>query len=167
MAGRKKAKVKKKPVKRKPGRPLKFSAAVQSKIVAFILGGNYLEAAAAAAGVCKATVYDWLKRGAPGNEKKDPKGKFREFSDAVEKASGAAEVVAVGQIAQAGENSWQARAWWLERRFPARWGRVEYREEGKDEIRRRTTEDVAKEFDELVRRAEKRLKKPVDEPESA
>ncbi len=167
MKGKKKVKVKKKPAKRKPGRPTKFSAAVSAKIVAFIMAGNYLEAAAAAAGVCKATVYDWLKKGAPGNKKKDPKGIYREFSDAVEKAGGAAEVVAVGQIVQAGETAWQARAWWLERRFPARWGRVEYREEGKDEIRRRTTEDVAKEFDELVRRAEKRLKKKADEPESA
>jgi len=152
--------------KKSRGRPTKLEPAVQEKIIAFIRAGNYLEAAAAAAGITKSTLYDWLKRGAPGNEKRDPKGIYREFSDAVEKASGEAEVVAVGQIAQAGQASWQARAWWLERRFPRRWGRVEYRPEGED-TQERVTEDLAKEFEQKVAEIEERLGVKNKDGESA
>ena len=106
-------------------RPTKLTPDVAVTIIAYIRGGNYLEAASAAAGIVKSTLYDWLKRGAPGNEKRDPKGIYREFSNAVEKACAEAQVLALNAIRLDG--NWQSKAWWLERRYPKLWGRVEYR----------------------------------------
>jgi hypothetical protein len=50
---------------------------------------------------------------------------LREFSDAVERAVAEAEARDVALIARAAEKNWQAAAWRLERRAPARWGRRE------------------------------------------
>nr|WP_255724707.1 hypothetical protein [Shimazuella soli] len=80
--------------------------------------GNYIETASAYAGINKTTLYDWLKRGAREN-----RGKYRAFSNAVEKAMAEAEMRDVALIAQAAKENWQAAAWRLERKYPARWGR--------------------------------------------
>ncbi len=108
------------PSKRKPGRPTKLTPEVQQTIVTYLKAGNYVETAAAAAGISKETIYAWLKRGA-----KAKKGIHREFSDAIEKALAEGEILAVRSILEADEKQWQARAWWLERRRPDRWGRKE------------------------------------------
>ncbi|NLJ75865.1 MAG: hypothetical protein GX325_01220, partial [Peptococcaceae bacterium] len=44
-------------------RPRKLNEALQHKIVTAIRAGNYIETAAAYAGIHKSTLYDWLKRG--------------------------------------------------------------------------------------------------------
>lgn len=100
------------------GRPSKLTPELQARICEAIRAGNYIETAAAYAGVHKATLYDWLKRGANANA-----GKFREFSDAVEKALADAEARDVALIAKAATEHWQAAAWRLERKFPDKWGR--------------------------------------------
>jgi hypothetical protein len=90
--------------------------------------GNYIETAAAYAGIHKTTLYDWLKKGA--NSKS---GKYREFSNAVDKAMAEAEIRDVALIAQAAKENWQAAAWRLERKYPARWGRkTQHEVTGKD-----------------------------------
>jgi transposase len=105
---------------RRRGRPklTEVPAEVQQKIIQALLGGNYLETAAAYAGIHKSTLYNWLKRGA-----RQKTGPFRDFSDAVRKAQADAEVRDVARIAQAAAVNWQACAWRLERKFPAKWGR--------------------------------------------
>lgn len=105
---------------RKGGRPTKLNPELQEKICQAIRAGNYIETAAAYAGVNKSTLYDWLKRG--GRAKS---GKYKEFSNAVEKALAEAEVRDVFIIGKAAEENWQAAAWRLERKFPERWGRKE------------------------------------------
>jgi hypothetical protein len=80
--------------------------------------GNYMETAAAFAGVHKSTLYEWLKKGA-----KSKSGIYKEFSDAVKKALAEAEVRDVAIISQAAKESWQASAWRLERKFPDKWGK--------------------------------------------
>lgn len=99
-----------------PGRPQKLTPAVQRLICDTVRKGNYLETAAAFAGVAKSTLHDWLKRGA--NQKR---GKFREFSDAVREALAEADVLDVEKIHAS--RSWQAAAWKLERRHPEQFGR--------------------------------------------
>lgn len=101
-------------------RPTKLTPELQEKICQAIRAGNYIETAAAYAGVNKSTLYDWLKRG--GRAKS---GKYKEFSNAVEKALAEAEVRDVFIIGKAAEENWQAAAWRLERKFPDRWGRRE------------------------------------------
>lgn len=100
------------------GRPEKLTPELQQKIVDALRLGNYIETAAAYAGVSKTTIYDWLKKGA-----RSKKGKYKDFSNAVEKALAEAEMRDVALIGNAAKENWQAAAWRLERKFPARWGR--------------------------------------------
>ena len=121
---------------RPPGRPTKLTAEVQRLVVEALQAGNYIETAAALAGVHKDTLYEWLKRG-----RGQPRGVYRAFSDAVEKAMAIAEVRGVELVTRAGEGTptvlnaqgqvvtpgippqWQAMAWRLERKYPEKWGR--------------------------------------------
>lgn len=87
-----------------------------------IRGGNYIETAAAYAGISKQTLYNWLRRGA-----RQKSGQYREFALAVEQALAEAEMRDLALIEQAArDGKWQAAAWRLERRFPKRWGRQDY-----------------------------------------
>ena len=72
--------------------------------------GNTRTTAAAYAEVHRDTFYEWLN---------DPT-----FSDAVQKAEADAEARFVGQIVKAAHGgTWQAAAWWLERRNSHAWGK--------------------------------------------
>lgn len=119
--------------KKDTGRPIKLNAEVQADIVKAIKAGNYLETAAAYAGINKSTLHDWLRRGEREKQSRE-KGEvatekeqiFVEFSDSVEKALAEAEVRDVYTISKAAESQWQAAAWRLERKFPKKWGRKDY-----------------------------------------
>ncbi|MFS8631315.1 MAG: hypothetical protein LOD92_09215, partial [Bacillales bacterium] len=80
--------------------------------------GAYIETAAAYAGINKSTLYDWMRRGARAKS-----GKYKEFSNAIEKALAESEMRDLAVIAKASQENWQAAAWRLERKFPDRWGR--------------------------------------------
>ena len=105
------------------GRPTELTPKLHQQIVKDIRDGMYAQVAAARASISEQTFYGWLKRGEAGE---DP---FREFLDAVLSAAGEAEknMVDTVQDAAAGtaKGDWKAGAWWLERRFPKRWGRQE------------------------------------------
>ena len=108
--------------KRASGRPTKLTPEVQAKICEAIRAGNYIETAAAFAGIRKSTLYDWLRRGQRASH-----GLYRSFSEAVEKAQADTEARDVALIAKAAaEGNWKAAAWRLERKFPERWGRREH-----------------------------------------
>lgn len=142
------------------GRPTKLNPEIKNKIVTAIRAGNYIETAAAYAGISKNTLYDWLRRGEREKQRveKNPRYKIRkseqpfvDFSDAVEKALAEAEVRDVAIIAKAAEDQWQAAAWRLERKFPDKWGRkkldidmqqdVQGQVEVKNDVARRIIED--------------------------
>ncbi len=100
------------------GRPTKLTPEVRDRIVQAIKAGNYMETAAAYAGISKDTLYTWLRRGAS-----EADGAYAEFAAAVDQALASAETRDVALIGQAAEKEWQAAAWRLERKFPDRWGR--------------------------------------------
>ena len=113
-------------------RPTKLNDEIQAKIINAIKAGNYMETAAAYAGISKSTFYDWLRRGRREKERLEKNERHRprksevgylEFSDAVEKALAESEMRDVLVISKAAELQWQAAAWRLERKFPDRWGR--------------------------------------------
>lgn len=82
-------------------------------------------AAAGAAGVGHATFYRWLEDGT--------------FRDAVEKAEAKAEAAYTAAVANAIPKSWQAAAWWLERRHHddyAQRSKVEMKVDLQAEVRR-------------------------------
>lgn len=113
-------------------RPTKLKKKLADRIVAAVRAGAYIETAAAFAGVHKDTLYAWLRRGA----EVEGKGLYGEFSDAIEKALAESELHFLEIIRKAAEGDaeldiqpqWQAAAWRLERKFPARWGRKDRHE---------------------------------------
>lgn len=115
------------------GRPTKLTPELTVKICDMLRAGNYLETAAAYAGVDKATLHRWLKRGRQEIERVETsggKGKIRkneqlfvDFCNSVEKALSEGEVRDLIIISNAAKSDWKAAAWKLERKFPDRWGR--------------------------------------------
>jgi hypothetical protein len=94
-------------------RPSKFSTRVEKAILDALRRGNTRTAAFEAAGVHRSKISVWLAR-------------FATFRDAVEKAEAEAEIKAVGNVSDAADGgTWQASAWWLERRRHQDWGKVD------------------------------------------
>ena len=95
------------------GRPTKLTPALQAQIVLALQSGAYVETAAAFAGVDKVSLYAWLKRG-----RKQRRGLFRDFLNAVEKAMAEADLRDLTMINKAAAKYWQAATWRLERKHP-------------------------------------------------
>jgi transposase len=94
------------------GRRTKLSEEVADQIIGYVRAGNSLKVAAAAAGVGESTLHGWRTL---------PRAPYREFAERLEKAIAQAEIRNVAIVEQAATQSWQAAAWWLERRYPDRW----------------------------------------------
>ena len=95
------------------GRPTKYTPPTVAKITDALRGGNTRRASCAAAGIDQTTFANWLKE-------------YSDFSYAVEKAEGEAELRNLAVIQDATRTTWQAAAWWLERKHKAEWSsRVE------------------------------------------
>ena len=99
------------------GRPTKLTPELQEELLKALRGGAYVEDACGYVGIHKDTFYEWMRRGADGDDL------YSEFSDAVEKARASAVVRNIALLQKAAEDSWQAAAWWLERTRPNQYGR--------------------------------------------
>jgi hypothetical protein len=94
-------------------RPTKLTRETHDRIVLAVRAGNYLIAAAAAAGVSEATLHRWLT---------DSRPLYRALRDDVARAAAEAEVQTVALILRSAALS-PAQGWkWLERRHRDRWG---------------------------------------------
>lgn len=101
-------------------RPSKLTPELTELIVLAIRAGNYSKVAAEMAGIGETTFYRWLELGAKEGAKKE----FREFRESIKRAEAEAEVRSVALIRQAADGgTWQAAAWYLERKHGDRWGR--------------------------------------------
>lgn len=98
------------------GRITKLNPKTQKKICDALRAGNTRTASAAYAGIGMTTFHVWMDKG-----RRAKSGIHRDFRDAVEKAEADAEVRHVAIITKASEKSWQAAAWWLERRRHKDW----------------------------------------------
>jgi transposase len=117
--------------KKKLGRPEKLTPETQTEIVNALATGVYIETAAATAGISKNTLYDWIRKGTRLKAKEqltEGEEKYVAFSDAVKKAMADSEMRDVALIARAAQTNWTAAAWHLERKYPKRWARREFRE---------------------------------------
>jgi hypothetical protein len=115
----------------KGGRNPELTPEIQNIIIECLEQGNYLETAAAMAGVHKSTVFGWLRKG------RDPDNiepSYKAFVVSVDKAQARVEVNLLARLDRAAQlGAWQADTWRLERKFPDRWGRRERVEHtGKD-----------------------------------
>lgn len=81
--------------------------------------GNYTNVVCQYLGINESTWYKWLKEGEKANS-----GLKREFFKSIKSAESQAEIRNVGRIQNAAQDTWQAAAWYLERKFPERWGRL-------------------------------------------
>jgi transposase len=103
------------------GRPTKLNPAVANAICTNLASGASIEASAEAAGITRATVHNWLKRG----RAEDAPDEFAQFAADVTEAQAVAEVHLVRIMRQAasdgGPGDWRAAAWLLARRHPERW----------------------------------------------
>ena len=139
-------------------RPTKLTPAIAAKLVLAIRVGNYASVAAKSVGIDQSTYYDWLAKG------REDKAPYAEFAVAIQKAEAEAEAATVAriQLAEAAPNTWQAAAWWLERRFPDRWGRRD-RLEVEHTVVEREAKRLADEFGldpaEVLREAEATVKR--------
>src|SRR5690242_1609460 len=80
------------------GRPPKLTPDMQSRLLALLRAGNYVETAAACCGISKDSFYRWLKAGA-----RTKGGPLKEFHDAIEKAlaeSEARDLLTIDKAAQ-------------------------------------------------------------------
>lgn len=104
-------------------RPTKLTEERHDAIVEAIREGNFAQVAAASNGITEQTYYNWLKRGQTDLASEDvdtQQSIYAQFFEAVKAAEAEAEARMVHLLQR--EDKWQRRAWWLERRFPKRWG---------------------------------------------
>ena len=78
--------------------------------------GNSYETAAQAVGICRPTIYNWMKRGEKNEEP------FLHFLRSIKKARAKSEIKHVEVIEKAMDKNWTAAAWWLERTNKEQWG---------------------------------------------
>lgn len=83
-----------------------------------IKAGVPIKHAAIAHGITDATFYNWYNQG-----KNAKSGAKRRFYEQVEEAKSVAITLRARRIYKAGEDNWQADAWWLERVDPDNFGR--------------------------------------------
>lgn len=113
---------KKKKHKQPVGRQSSLTPELQELVCQAIRSGNTARTSVAFAGIPEKTFYYWLERGREGGKDND---RYVQFMQAVEKARADAVVRNVDIIQQKARETWQAAAWWLERRHPQDWARTE------------------------------------------
>lgn len=94
--------------------PSKFTEDTCNKIIEALEKGDSIDGACGYAGITKPTFYNWYNEGATKKS-----GKKRQFHDRVDKAKSTATDTYENVIYNAAmKGTWQAAAWWLERRRP-------------------------------------------------
>lgn len=92
------------PTEKKAGRHSTLTPEIHEKILGFVRKGLTYEKAGEALGISPATIQNWQHRN-------------KAFNESLQKARRELEANLLDSINQAGEKSWQARAWILERSF--------------------------------------------------
>ncbi|MFY9378850.1 MAG: hypothetical protein WAP07_01250 [Acutalibacteraceae bacterium] len=100
---------------KKKGRPTKLTKELIEQIATLVRAGNYIETACNFVGISKDTYFRWAREGARAKS-----GLKRLFSDSIKSAVAESEIRDVEFIRK--NETWQSKAWRLERRFPDRWG---------------------------------------------
>ena len=116
--------------------------------------------ASVANGISTSTFYSWYDKG-----KEAKSGKYKKFYDEINEARSVAVTLRAKRVYKAGETSWQADAWWLERVDPENFGRKDKMEVKSDNTNTnvnmevKPTDKVLEEnADTLTRFIERRIK---------
>ena len=103
--------------------PRRLTPDVQQRIIDHISEGNYAETSAILAGIPRRTFQRWMHDGRQDLDSGVEASSVARLALDVEKARAECVARKVKRVQQAGEKSWQADAWWLERNMPAMYGR--------------------------------------------
>lgn len=110
---------------REPGRPSKLTPQVGQDVVLAMEAGNFLDTAAAWAGIDVSTVHRWMRIGREEADLPDKqRTEFYEFYHFVTRAEARSEVRAVILLRRGMDNDWRAAAEYLRRRHPSKWNRA-------------------------------------------
>lgn len=116
------------------GRPSKLTPDRAERLIQAIRAGSYADVAARAVGIDPSSYYNWMKRGREAERKEngdaanDEDFPYVELFESIKEAEAIAENEAIQRIQTAAQQgTWTADAWYLERKFPDRWGRQEVR----------------------------------------
>jgi hypothetical protein len=104
-------------------RPTKLTPELEEKVITSIKAGNFRNAAARWAGIDDSTFRRWMRRGT-----KARKGPLASFARRVLEAEKAAEMRCVALVMKAAAEDARHAEWWLERKYPQRWGRKQRHE---------------------------------------
>lgn len=131
----------------KRGRKSKLTDELRDEICELLENGNFIETACDAVGISHQTFYRWLDENSELNEaiKRARSKAERKSIERIRKAAEGGDVASVQEVEKRypdgtiekernvkyTNGQWQADAWFLERSFPARWGK---RQEIKQEI---------------------------------
>lgn len=107
------------------GRPMKLTQKLIKEAYEYLKLGNSERTTAQAIGISWQTWENWKNRGEQDREA-GKKSIFSTFLTTIKKAQAEAiarNVLVIEKAAR--EGTWQAAAWWLERRYPEEWGKRE------------------------------------------
>ena len=114
------------------GRKTKLTRAKINEAANLVKSGNYAVIVCQYLGIHESTYYDWINRG-KDDEQSGERTLYSEFSKAIKSAEAEAEVRNVAIIQKAAKDTWQAAAWYLERKHKSRWSAMHQMEHsGKD-----------------------------------
>ena len=119
--------------------------------------------ASVANGISTSTFYSWYDKG-----KEAKSGKYKKFHDEINEARSVAVTLRAKRVYKAGETSWQADAWWLERVDPENFGRKDKMEVKSDNTNTnvnmevKPTDKVLEENADTITRFIERRIKPED-----
>lgn len=99
------------------GRPPKLTEERLQAILAILRRGCFRSVAARAAGISPRTLQRWMELG-----KRSPHGLYGRLARAVPLAEAKSEASAVAAIFAAGKKDAKFYCWFLERKYPHRWG---------------------------------------------
>lgn len=101
------------------GRPSKLNDKVKEKFFAAISNGHTYESSCALAGISERAFYQWKVKGTDPTEKRN--SEYVQFMQELQEKEALAKIKLLSDIQKS--DSWQAKAWILERRWPEEWGR--------------------------------------------
>ena len=122
---------------------LKLTDRLCDEICNDIKAGVPIKHASIAHGISESTFYNWFDKGRDAKS-----GKFRKFYDKIQEAKSVAITLRARRIYKAGEDNWQADAWWLERVDPDNFGRKDNLNiHSKSEIEHKGFQNLIEAFD--------------------
>ena len=108
---------------KKNGRPTKLNGTITKKVCDVIREGNFIDTAAGVSGVSDTTLDNWMKWGNPKSQDYRKGSDYEAFFAVVKNAEREGEKKKLAELFEAKGMAWTKYAWFLERRFPAKWGR--------------------------------------------